>query len=350
MKIETLSPVHIGTGYFLTSADFTIKDNKVIVVDLPKVFEYLEKRRVKIDELINKFSSATGFLLDELFKDYNLNPSDFKKYEIELIGEKGKESMRILEQIKIGLKPYIPGTSIKGSIRTALLWKVVKENPKLLNHAINSLKRKLARGKLSRKALRSVDDELERKVFGATPHEDILRALKVIDSKPFDKMVVYRVNIIGNPEDIPAFVEAIPENTTTEFYMDIDSKILRDMTFKGELSELDMNLIISALGEFAKEVIEVELQYDWQNNETLEFYDKLRKLAEKKILIRVGWGSGWYSTTIGTLLKTHPEFEGLRVKLGLGRNPKTGEIVKTFPKTRRITANGLPLGWVRVVV
>ena len=82
--------------------------------------------------------------------------------------------------------------------------------------------------------------------------------------------------------------------------------------------------------------------------DVLKFYKDLEdRIEEGELFIKVGWGSGWYSTTIGTRLKTHPKFEELRRKFGLGRNPKTKKVVNDYPKTRRI-ANNKPLGWIKI--
>ncbi|MCD6492924.1 MAG: hypothetical protein J7K36_03865 [Archaeoglobaceae archaeon] len=52
---------------------------------------------------------------------------------------------------------------------------------------------------------------------------------------------------------------------------------------------------------------------------------------------------------MGTLLKTHPEFESIREKLGLGRNPKAKrKFSKNFPTIRRITFDKRPLGWISI--
>jgi CRISPR-associated protein Csm5 len=133
-----------------------------------------------------------------------------------------------------------------------------------------------------------------------------------------------------------------------------------------------MNLqeICRACNEFSKKVIEKHLEYLWENYkcyDTAEEFEVLRNevisCKENEAILHIGWGGGWYSTTIGLILETLPNFttplQGnpkdwkldrytIRHHFYLGKKPGTNEYSLNFPKTRRVTLEGKPLGWVKI--
>ena len=364
MKLEVLSPLHIGSGETLTPADFVIINDEVIVLDLDKLISALPTE--DIDEILETLKSVP-YPWEKILAKYHLNARSFGKYSLKLIGKKRKESMQIKAFIKSNGKPFIPGSSIKGAMKTAVMYKVVKENRWLLNQAVKWLD---SNQRDARKFMKKADDWLEGMIFGSEkgryePKRDPFKAVIVRDSESLSPkhLKVYGVEIVGESGEIPTYVEGL-ENITVTFDMDIQENVLRlNMErFNGKLKEIAekstgkrftneafVEFIQNALREFHREVIKTEIgeihKYGRYRGEVLEFYQDLLALIENgAVPIRIGWGSGWYSTTIGVLLKTHPRFEGLRRKLGLGRNPKTKKIVRNFPKTRRV-ANGKPMGW-----
>ena len=162
--------------------------------------------------------------------------------------------------------------------------------------------------------------------------------LKVSDSTPFDKLKVYEVKILGS--NIRVCVECIDENDTAEIGIKIDTASkFREYGIK------DMDDIKEITRDFSLALIEKELEYNY-GDKTKSILKGIKN--SKGMLLRVGWGTGWYSKTIGLLLEAHPKFESLRRKLGLGRSPRTKRFYDVFPKTRRVTVDGKPLGWINL--
>ena len=344
MVIEVLTPVHVGSGNkLLMNLDFIVKGNivkgnRVVILDTPKLFGYLIEKgydavdiaKVELKDLINK---------------ERIDVENFKKYALPFTGAVKSE---ISEHIKTGGKPYIPGSSIKGAIRTAVLWYAVKNDKRLLDFAIKSLENKISRsrGRVTSKILKEADDDLERVVFGKEPRNtrnDIMRAVRIGDSKPFKSLRVYEVKVLGS-RGIGISAECI-DGGKAEVEIDVDEEVLKnlDSEYKGLVKDVDT--IAEITKEFSEALIEAELKYNYFEKTKAEFR------AVKKcrgIVLRLGWGTGWYSKTIGLLLKTHTKFEGLRRKLGLGRNPRTKKVSNKFPKTRKVTVDGKPLGWVNI--
>ena len=127
VKIEVLSPIHIGSGQEILPIEYIIEGNNFYRIDMEKLF--LDKafnrdkflRFVEIATKEEKIPYLGNF--DGKFIENN------QKYRLG-ISEKINEAHppRIKEFIKTSNKFYIPGSSIKGVVLSALYWHVLKES------------------------------------------------------------------------------------------------------------------------------------------------------------------------------------------------------------------------------
>ncbi len=336
MRLEVLTPTHVGSGEKYSAIDFVVKGDKVVFIDSMKFFEEIERKGLDAVEVARKIGSGVGSVMD-----YIRDLSNIKMHEVHLIGRPPRKK-EILMHIKSRGKPYIPGSSVKGAVRTVLLWKAVKEDGKLLEQTVNYLKN------LRNIDFKKVDDWLEKRVFRKAilegtkegdPKNDLLRVLRVSDSSFFESWSVYQVKFLGM-RSFSVLAECIDSGQTAEIAVDFDGFTLKYLS-----QRLDLDDIIHASREFAEEIVRVETNRSYPEESKQEFR---RVLKSRGLILRIGWGTGWYSSTIGTLLKTHPEFERMRRKLGLGRNPRTKRFSRNFPLTRRVTFDSKPLGWVAI--
>ncbi|HDZ35698.1 MAG TPA: type III-A CRISPR-associated RAMP protein Csm5, partial [Thermococcus sp.] len=218
---------------------------------------------------------------------------------------------------------------------------------------------------------KKADDLLEAIVFGMKPEghsgvgyepkRDPLRALIVRDSLEIGRkhLALYRVDVVGNPQPIPIWVEGLEPGTTTEVEITVDRELLKlngnefngllweCLRERGEPWKAFEDFLWDAVNEFYSDVIREELKETgkfgkWAKDVRV-FYSSLGNYGGH--LLRLGWGSGWPSTTIGILLRKERKWERARKMLGLGRKPGGEGFSREFPKTRRI-AGGMPMGWV----
>lgn len=150
--IRILSPFHIGKGNVLQVSDYTILDGQYFRVDVNKIFAFLARFR-KVDAVLNEIERTSVKLEKE--KD-NKEKSQIRK-ELDIldvcrkidpalsreiaqrIGEYSLYQMKselpedeygklIDEQLKTAdNQVYIPGSTIKGAIRTVLLVNVMED-------------------------------------------------------------------------------------------------------------------------------------------------------------------------------------------------------------------------------
>jgi CRISPR-associated protein Csm5 len=247
---------------------------------------------------------------------------------------------------------FIPGSSIKGAIRTAIAYHLLKHgdryqipSTKRVSAIEKTLKQKL--GQLNQYQQKFLDDELfmnnlfsefsltyqERNFTGKGPNTDFLRALKVTDSEPLLESKITTKKGQEIPVNIPVVVEVIissrfsdylakykasiyvemVRNVQTEFTITLDTEMLSWFKHKQGMKLPFSNLdeLLQICQEFTQEQWDYEHDY-WQeikNNprasgKNLDF-NYIRELYESEkcpYSLRLGWGSGMNGTTIGLCL------------------------------------------------
>ncbi|WP_297069463.1 type III-A CRISPR-associated RAMP protein Csm5 [Thermococcus sp.] len=396
MMLRVLSPIHIGNGNKLTPVDLYPTGNMVYVLDVEKLVNNLQKLGVDLEEILALLKNPPGehYIWKGYIEEYHLDPADYALYSLPVFGGTGKTSMQIDEFIKLNGKPYIPGSSLKGAVRTAVFYKALREcgdsgttmnlvsgfsgnlardigySKSLIDYYIEYLDREVSRNrKFDRKR---TDDLLEAIIFGMErgrypgvryePKRDPMRGLIIRDSQSMGRkhLAVYHVSIVGNTSDeMKTWVEALQPGTETEVELKFDDELLKMnagyfngllwecLKDRGKPWEVFEGFVWEAVREFYGAIIDHELRnlskFGGHGSTVRSFYEGLRG---KERILRLGWGSGWISTTVGLLLVEKGwKWETVRKKLKLGENPKTKRLSRDFPKTRRLT-DGIPIGWV----
>ena len=141
-EMTVMSPIFIGSGDILNKTKYYFNQNNKIVkiVDEKKfqrflskndLFESFEKHLMRRNEKGNFCGNLVSWLKSE---DIDINTLDIWKYTLSTknVRNKDNESNKYIQlnDIKTFIKgangkPYIPGSSIKGAIRTALLYSAI---------------------------------------------------------------------------------------------------------------------------------------------------------------------------------------------------------------------------------
>ena len=287
----------------------------------------------------------------------------------QLIGRLSRSS-EVREHIKTKEEAYIPGSSVKGAIRTAILWWVLKNDPNRFNRAKRPLENLVrSRDRVDKKR---VADEIEKEVFGIDPTHDLLKALQVSDTNAVatNNLKIEEVRTLTttprghNWKSFYTYVEALKPGTKLVLETKIDEFLLEDDA-ASELHFENKKRLVREIpricNEFADMFIEDEMRFFRQYNrpgeldDVLEFYEMLRERREEEsFLLHLAWGSGWHGMTVGRLLQGEPDFDffGLRKRFSLGKRRNQRFFVSEFPKTRRIVFKDgkpkYPLGWLKI--
>lgn len=353
--LQTLSPVHIGDGNELRQGfDFVTRGNVTYRLDEDVIL------RVKANLLkpdAHGHYPVPGALLTEA----DFNNWDLFRYAMRGAARSAKNDARLKSFIKdVYDRPYIPGSSLKGAIRTALAWVGWDEvKPRLDRSAIGNSRS-------------WAGQRLERKLFGPDPNHDLLRALHVADLfGPTDAggglMVVNAQVLTPKNAQSPIELETTPGEVSFEGSITVDETLFSqiaesELHFSNRRAWLDEMIARINVHSHAR----IEELADWFEGADegygaiAGFYRQLREaaLGPNQALVQLGWGSGWDGKTFWTHLQEDPElFEKLisdfrMHKAGPGSPPrKPGD---AFPRSKRaamIVKQGVarpvaPFGWV----
>nr|HPN38558.1 type III-A CRISPR-associated RAMP protein Csm5 [Melioribacteraceae bacterium] len=372
MVLKFLSPVHVGSGQELQKGiDYDFKDNSLFFIDQEKLFNALVEKNESglIEDYFNKCLSTNFF--DLVTKLLKLDPNNFVHMNRSFFGEM-KPTLKEFNRDGNG-KYYIPGSSIKGAIKSIYFEKELQNNT--ADDLINQIKlepgkkpnKTRAASKLMRVFSRTTRNPREASNF------DLFRTLQFKDFELQDSDIGIIQNLILSLQ----FDKTLKEKETKISYAQAvkpGSEIVIDKLYKldkmlfkaGKMQNtLRFNAalfneqnFIEIVNSYAKKTIASEIEF-FNNHPHPEYKDKIIKFYndllnklknnKTKIIFRMSAGSGWKFMTGNITLATDRSsvINTIRRIYPLGKDR-----VDIFPKTRRIAVceNGdvYPLGWVEV--
>lgn len=384
LKVKTVTPIFIGTGNALKGMDFLIVDGKVRVIDHEKLIRSLtqSQRDIFLRWIESRLSEggdrkryppALWSLLSELRRRgvdqrglLKGCTSYFIPYTFARPGGRGPSINEIKECIKTpDHRPYIPGSEIKGAIRTSILMDMLQNGVafRQFTDKIKNLNTRLKRERRSKKneilkqGWKEIEDKLLRGSYNEA-HYDLMRGVQVGDSRPFptETLRVEFISIIGTSKRFPLYVETISPDHETEVQITIASpeRWLEEMKLSDKREWLSWDRISRAIYTRSKLILQEDERYFRGNIRIEEEIERLKRLnTPDSPLLRLGWGQGFTGITLTLPLKMREEwvFEDLRRSLSKAYNRRTHP--GRFPQTRRVAVDErgnprTPLGWVKL--
>lgn len=378
IKIETITAVHIGSGEALQyGADFVqtqIDDNYYLsVVDPVKVLSLIGDNNISHWVAAIELKESTSSVVKRFAP--NATAKDYSK---RLVAEwsAAKKTDTLKEQIHDGRGiPYIPGSSIKGAIRTAVL-STLAINVNNVEIKIDKTKRdregqpiRNNKGQIQYKA--SAKD-VESELFGNNPNEDVFRFLQVGDAYFGNnyEVAIRMVNINEREkngywdESKPQLIEAIGPEDTSAFQMKLNLDGYNNSRAKVKQLPDCMKSIESlfeTINKHTKQLLESEIEYwqervDYDNSDKVNMYiEKVsdvmkcvdRCVTGKECVIRIGHGSGWRFIT-GSWTEQLRNFDSVVVPASRPMNNRYEQY--DFPKSRRVDDECELLGFVQLSI
>lgn len=331
VTITTLSPLHIGTGTdLLRDYDFRCDKGRTWMLNQEAILaaEYEEetgKGRINWQRL----KTPAGQLLsaNELKPD-----SPFVRYV--LAGEPKGDVIR--EEIKdVFGRVYIPGSSLKGALRTVLMAYAVGQGFRLSEENLNNSREWAAQ-------------RWERDIFGPDPNHDLMRAFHVTDSEPLpasQTLVLIRAEVMGGIKPgAPINVEAIKPDVSFRTSLLVD-----DYLFSPAAASLDfqrrkvwLDRLVEEARAWATDLLQKEVAFVKSRpslGQALNLYNQMlsSRLPANAFFLQLGWGAGWQAKTVGPWLAPLMQ-----------RSVRKRNFNMPFPKSRRASARYGPFGWVLV--
>ncbi|MCS7074034.1 MAG: type III-A CRISPR-associated RAMP protein Csm5 [Bacteroidia bacterium] len=362
--LKTLTPVHVGCGVKLQEKTEYIRfGNQIAVLDDVKVLSIIGEENIPTwVSIIEKKDNFLDYLKK---RKPGIKASDVALRIIDnpLGHYSGKE---IFSQIHTGFGvPYIPGSSLKGAIRTAVFATLAKNNKELVKSEA-----KRQGGSLHK------DDYLQKNLIGSDPNHDPFRLLKVGDIH-FSKTEFRELKVANLAKNegwhfkFSQFIECIPPDAESQFeirfpedtlrntqnscktllqtymkdslpYQTLEAKQLFKMINNHTLQAMDLEKDELEMAyhkfEFSDDAYELMHEY---RSKLLNLYEEIKDLqnSDKECILRLGFGTGYHSIT------------GAWKKRVLGKEDLMEDkhrFANIYPKTRRLTAEGEPLGFLKL--
>lgn len=360
--LTPLTPIHIGSGNELTPYNYVIKNDVFYRISLERVIPQLsEKEREELVRILesNNFIKIRNFIQKVYKVEYGYYyscPVDRDvviKYESKIAGaSKSNEENKLSVEEFIGnyMGKYIPGSSIKGAIRSAYLgsnmtsrqYYTVERNEKSKTKPFRIDKAK------------DESDRREASIIGLAKRDsfyDPFKKLLVKDSECLKDLVEVReVARVSKKPSMPLGSYEVTKSILSsgdiievKFEMDINniilptSKSLNDVYFQNnkkanrpiinEYKTLTIEELFYCLNEKAIKVLEEDRKFFDRigNIEGQEACREIKKymseLKSNEVLIKFGKGAGFNSTTLNVFNKT---------------------VEEVYTRT---TSSGLPCGW-----
>jgi len=378
LRLKVLTPVVVGTGEKCTSLGFVPDGTKVLVVDEHRFIRLLteKQRQLLLDWLDESLPKATlnhflrdkatlnHFLRDKLKMSQPaqwLRQQQAVRYELPL-ASKAQHPPRFFVCLKTpDHRPYIPGSEIKGALRTAVLAAMLTGNA--LDQLVDEID-KISPKPQSQRELNQIGQKTEWKLLRAKAaeamdaHNDLFRGLSISDSEPFlpSSLRLYAAKRLGMTRNVTVFTEAIAPENETKVTLSIASpdRWLEAAGLTGKGEWLDWNKLAEALYEHANAVLDFLAQKFPQMKQHIQ--ELKEQNQEDAPLLRLGWGQGFLSVTMTAPLcrQNRNAYEALVKALAQAIGKYQRAQPKNFPKTvwAALDQNDRPFaffGWLKIV-
>ena len=368
-NLKVLSPVYIGSGNDYGASEYVSTKAKNKKGEILKIFKridvskyYLSLNDDEKDEFINDLSTPNFRLADFDSKI----PNEYRSYfTYNKCKNNPGPNQDIGEIIKTLNKAYIPGSSIKGAIKTAILYNSVDfEDVKRVLGKINHSPKGSFLGR--REYEDFINSQFSSDNFRNAAQSSIMKFLNIFDSSDAKKVSVYDIfsvmatspsgnkTYVRNRKTVISFLETIDVGNNLKFKLstNFDKDIYRTLRINDKKHLIDLDYIKESIYKFSKAYINHELEFAEENSISYleKFYKKREKLnTPDKPMLKIGGGSGFLATTIGLKIKEHDDynFDDYFEKVRSITKGKSYDYC--FPKSRKVTfRGGYPLGWVQL--
>ncbi len=360
LVIETLGPIHVGTGEAFPAYSYLVDEanREVLVLDAGRLLECLsEAQQRNYLEAVSQGPKQAQQTLRSLWASGHLDPTlatlrrvaasqAFINTFKNATDAAGLE-FRPLPRSPLGV--YLPGSSIKGALRTAWMFKQILNRGQDIEHKggwrwgqkapkdewplIKTPERINPNTAQGFEAL-VLDYATER---GFSLHQDPFRQVRVGDTEPSENLLLNRIGVFhprGTMDGTVLLAETFRSKTrlqaTLRFHTGLAKQNHRD-TVSHAISAQDL---AAACREYYQEVAAREEEFAKEHvlNNAFQTYKELEQRLQadpQAFPLRIGFGSGRMSIRLALLLEGEE-----------GQEPKTRKTAgHSNPK------DGFPLGW-----
>lgn len=379
LHIEVLTPLHVGSGRTLRSnTEFLKFDEVVSVIDDHKILKIIGEEN--IERWVDIISNGKDLLdyLKQRSSTKTIEPHQTDKRILPIVGNYLKPENGLREHIFSGNgKPLLPGSSLKGAIRTAVINGLIESKPDFANR-INTFKEE--NNYQGNRKIKYKGATLERRYVGKDPNHDSFRLVRVGDTH-FDKTVCLLAQTVNQKSDgleikesVNQLVECIPVGSEALSGVSIPTDLLKEINkrplianeMKANATINDWGKIFKQINQFTKKQVNAECKKYSTSSlpkvalsypETLQAIShKIDELSDKECILRVGFGTGYLNMTGGWPLEewkkslTSAQYKTEMNDLGTAVRKNSKYNSFELPKSRKIISSGVPMGFLKLTL
>lgn len=351
MKITILSPVHIGSGEQLDPLEYTVKDAFFYRLDTARFLSALtENQKVRFSEALRSGNPVMmrKFIIENLdpaaysFFSADTGPSFEDTYAANIASVTNQLLVDLFPRCGIPQKAYLPGSSIKGAIRTAVVSHLAPPGIPPADYTDD-------RGRFPRK----IGTKLEKRILRCSdPKQDPFKMIRIADAPLpehatfIDQVQIYKPGRAAGAPDpgrIQMFCEQCfsmldGETITVDGVLEIKDDLVGKKGVDRRRNPVDavsMPLTAEQILQSCKAFYLPKMADEHEN-----FYQQDAVLcSHSQKLLDVKYAQNECPVRIGRF--SHVECHTLDGY----RDPKTR---RGWGKTRMLSAGTMPMGWVKV--
>lgn len=365
---EVLSPLHVGSGLGqLAAVDFFEDSEHVHLVDEREWARILYESGL-IEQFTSyvceKTSPSLSDFLARLDREAPHAASSLCKRAVLRSIPKGEAGLKVTGNLHVfATDPvaggaYLPASSLKGAVRTALLFCLARSHP----DAVRPIKG-IALGSRVKEPGKGVDDllraELEQGRTRRGPHTDWLRGFKASDAYPGQTgcTEIREVRVVALDEKggyrwgakgARLFAEVVRPGTRFKGRLILAGEVWELLRRSAASTpSLDPSRWLELVAEKCRQLLAAEKEF-FRRAGLKRVIEALEQIERSGANLRLGWGSGLLGASV-LALHLSPEERRMLRKLYF-QNRRHPE----FPQSRKVmTENGKPfttLGWVKITL
>ncbi len=404
ITVETASSVFIGDGDEVRPLGFVLDRRVAHVLDTDRFFqglteaeqsrylEWIDPLLVRLGELDERIrqagrnrelrrqlnrerrQAATTLSIETFLRDrLRVNPVQFVRsrgcvaYSVQFGPRPRHDGFRTFMK-DVRHRPYIPGTELKGALRTALMYIMLEDeaNYRHLERELTGFRSFLLGGAGPRDKVRrfaGIAGKVEGKVLRGRKNDakfDLLKMVQVTDATSISSQALRleMTQSAGTHRWTKTVVETLRAGARCEFQITLGEGpkwVLERLGLNEKSQWLSLEKLLRASYERSKAILDEEADYFADEPQIWnQIADLQRQNQPTSPLLRLGAGQGFLSTTIGLQIKQRDERlfdEAVREGVSFQRRWRTEP--GNFPKTRRVmTGRGDELisllGWLKL--
>ncbi|QCX34078.1 type III-A CRISPR-associated RAMP protein Csm5 [Caloramator sp. E03] len=367
-EIKILSPTTVTSGFDIGNFEVVFENNKIHVIDIMKMIKE-NKKAVGLIETFDFYNNKADFTRS--LKECGIDYRKYIKYSIDAQNISYNRSSKVKEIIKTAGRPYIPGSSIKGALRSSLSRALNEESRYIesLNKKINEKKDYEAKHYGKKMDILKICDDIAEKELFKDSYYSPFRLLKIADTdtKEYEDLSISEIKILnicndkvkwfkwgGNQDNINMGVSIHTE--TFKIGTKLNSRFSMgfiDYYKNNDIEQIETDCVLDFAEKIRKDMndyIKCELDFykKYGLEEIIKFYNNLlgMKLKENEFIIQLGFSTGYKPKSV--IKNLDDDFIGKLINAG------AKNIKGMFPKTRRLAVYNnkptYPIGWIKVTL